>query len=363
MTFCFYGDIYSAFCGFPAGGGEKQLSLIIKELSRQQIKVYVIDLKCDKIIRKGNVIFIPSQKVKNNYFKIPYLIVLYNLLFHLNYDYCFSRIRGFHHFVPLLITLIKRKKFIYSFASDLDGESFKQRYKYFYKQRGLKYLLFNGLLTEVLFSFVLRFSSYILIQYSEQYFSNKSTIINFPNLYEIKEEDSFTKTKNTNSPLIYIGSIDERKGANELFELISTSGQEVNFLIIGSARDTLGTAIVNKIKSFKNVEYVKYVNNNEIIQKISGSRALISTSKMEGFPNVFLESWYAGIPVISLYVNPGNVLNKHNLGVCCDGNINTMANEILIIDKNKYDSKAIHDYVVINHNSETVIKHLLNSIS
>lgn len=40
---------------------------------------------------------------------------------------------------------------------------------------------------------------------------------------------------------------------------------------------------------------------------------------MEGFPNVFIEAWACGIPVLSLYVDPGSIIERENLGVIVRG--------------------------------------------
>jgi len=51
---------------------------------------------------------------------------------------------------------------------------------------------------------------------------------------------------------------------------------------------------------------------------------VINTSNFEGFPNIFLEAWATGVPVISLNVDPGNVIKKRRLGICCEGSLERM---------------------------------------
>ncbi len=40
----------------------------------------------------------------------------------------------------------------------------------------------------------------------------------------------------------------------------------------------------------------------------------MSTSCLEGFPNVFLESWSYSKPVISLGFDPDDIISRHGLG-------------------------------------------------
>jgi len=44
---------------------------------------------------------------------------------------------------------------------------------------------------------------------------------------------------------------------------------------------------------------------------------------MEGFPNVFIEAWSLGIPVLSLYFDLG-VIEKEKLGKVFNGNIENL---------------------------------------
>jgi glycosyltransferase involved in cell wall biosynthesis len=39
----------------------------------------------------------------------------------------------------------------------------------------------------------------------------------------------------------------------------------------------------------------------------------------EGMPNVFLESWMRGVPVLSLQVDPDGIIARHGLGVAAGG--------------------------------------------
>lgn len=61
---------------------------------------------------------------------------------------------------------------------------------------------------------------------------------------------------------------------------------------------------------------------------IARASVLVNTSSHEGFPNTFQQSWLRRTPVASLNVNPDQVLQKHGLGVCTEGDLQELADTI-----------------------------------
>jgi hypothetical protein len=69
---------------------------------------------------------------------------------------------------------------------------------------------------------------------------------------------------------------------------------------------------------------------------------------MEGFPNVFIESWSYGIPVFSLFFDPG-VIEKEKLGKVFNGNLQELVSAInQPIDSSQYYNNC-KNYVSQNH--------------
>jgi glycosyltransferase involved in cell wall biosynthesis len=92
------------------------------------------------------------------------------------------------------------------------------------------------------------------------------------------------------------------------------------------------------------------LSHEETLREIGNSRALVSTSPMEGFPNVFIEAWACGLPVLSLHVDPGNTIAKEGLGFAAGGNMDKLIEAMDNLDNtdsfafmSKHYIKRIHE--------------------
>lgn len=72
-----------------------------------------------------------------------------------------------------------------------------------------------------------------------------------------------------------------------------------------------------KAKALANgVEVPGELLNSEVNTLLSKSHLLVNTSRMEGFSNTFIQAWMRNVPVVSLHVDPDDVLEKKNMGRC-----------------------------------------------
>lgn len=70
--------------------------------------------------------------------------------------------------------------------------------------------------------------------------------------------------------------------------------------------------------SVHNIKFLGEVNPVEMESWYGKARLLLNTSTQEGFPNTYLQAWQHGIPVVSLCIDPDDIVTKCNLGVVID---------------------------------------------
>jgi glycosyltransferase involved in cell wall biosynthesis len=75
-------------------------------------------------------------------------------------------------------------------------------------------------------------------------------------------------------------------------------------------------ALLHSLQTIPNLEYIGPQSQTQVNQWLARSHLLVSTSLQEGFPNTFIQAWMRQVPVVSLHVNPDNVLEREAIGLC-----------------------------------------------
>lgn len=358
MKFCFWGNIAKGYIGKPIGGGEKQLFYVSFGLSQKGHDIVIVDFSIeeDKVIDGVSLYSLKRYAERTN--KNKY-VALYQLLNEINADVYYSRIRSSIHLIGLFVSRKLKKKFIYHSAHDLDSATFKERLKGFYLlTSSLKKIILHIIHSEILFPILLLGSDVIIAQNTDQlqrfkskYPKKKIVLVN--NIFESKNQLQQNEAVKKYD-FIVVSSLDLRKGVKDLKILIDEL-PEKKFLILGRPRDKNGQKFVWEIDKYENVEYRQSVPQIEVLSSLKISKFLISTSKGEGFPNVFLEAWSTGTPVLSLNINPSEVITDFNLGKYFKGDLSKMKDNMKISNSDSFNPTTISSYVRDYHNSEYII--------
>jgi len=327
MKVCFWGKIANALLGNTYGGGELQIALIAKSLASKGHEVVVVDLDIAEEFQTDDGIKVVPVEGYNEGIKgfrtiTHRMPALYSTFIKVNADVYYCRIREYRHMIVYLAAKKVNAKFILGLASDLDILSIRKRWKHFYSSNVRDFWgFFNAVMGELVYPFLIRKADLVLVQHTGQQELLKRKKINslvFHNVIDLKGKSD--NEKNKSDELVYVGSLDKRKGFADFYNLV-TQTPDYRYKVIGRTRDKTGVILYDRLKSYPNVKLLGKLSHDETIREIARSKALISTSPMEGFPNIFIEAWSCGIPVLSLFVDPGGVISREKLGVVAGGDI------------------------------------------
>jgi glycosyltransferase involved in cell wall biosynthesis len=116
---------------------------------------------------------------------------------------------------------------------------------------------------------------------------------------------------------------------------------------------------VQDLRSLPNIRYLGDVTHARTLETIANAAVLISTSDQEGFPNIFLEAWASGTPVISLTIDPDDLIKKRGLGFV-SGTVRKAESDIrnLLKSPEMYESisKRARTYAEYDHCGASVVK-------
>ncbi len=114
--------------------------------------------------------------------------------------------------------------------------------------------------------------------------------------------------------VLWIGRTDDFNKRPMLFLEMARACPDLQFvMIIGRTDEAAYLALERACPA--NLRIVGNVPANEIPGYLRRARAFVNTSIFEGFPNTFLQSAAAGVPIVSLSVDPDGMLTRHDCGL------------------------------------------------
>ncbi len=163
--------------------------------------------------------------------------------------------------------------------------------------------------------------------------------------------------------LLWIGEFTPIKRL-ELFLDIAEQLHDLQFDVVGdgNSESEYVQHLRSRAKSMPNVHLHGAVSHAGVHQFYQRSKALISTSRAEGFPNVFLEAWGYGLPIVST-CDPDNVIAQHDLGMVAEDIPGLIAGIRVLFDSQQNWQKASQSALQYrdNHSIESVIPRLENA--
>lgn len=172
----------------------------------------------------------------------------------------------------------------------------------------------------IFYKFGLKLSQGIICQNEYQYkqFKKKfpqKRITLIKNPFVMKEKIGINP-KAKRKYIAWVGVFQHQKNLSALYR-IANQNLDLEFHVAGknsSSIDGNTKNALDKLRALPNVKFVGYLSRTDILGFLSKAYALLNTSHFEGFSNTFLESFAVGTPIISLNVNPDNIITKYDLG-------------------------------------------------
>ena len=114
--------------------------------------------------------------------------------------------------------------------------------------------------------------------------------------------------------VLWVGSISTVKQPH-LFVELAKSLPQVNFEMIGGKGDPqLYEEIKVASEKLPNLRFYGFIPFHKIDEYFKKASIFVNTSRIEGFPNTFIQAWAHRVPVVSLTVDPDGIIQNEKLG-------------------------------------------------
>ena len=93
------------------------------------------------------------------------------------------------------------------------------------------------------------------------------------------------------------------------------------------------------MSALENLEYLGERSLEEVNEVLARAHIFVNTGTYKGFPNTFIQAWMRKVPVVSLNINPDNIIDRNRIGFFSK-TYNRMAKDVARLIQ---DSKLQHD--------------------
>jgi glycosyltransferase involved in cell wall biosynthesis len=92
---------------------------------------------------------------------------------------------------------------------------------------------------------------------------------------------------------------------------------DVRFIMVGAPAPPSDSqaALMRSIDAAPNLQYVGRKSHEEVNELLARAHVFVNTSTHEGFPNTFVQAWQRDVAVVSLSVDPDEVLKREQVGI------------------------------------------------
>ena len=195
-------------------------------------------------------------------------------------------------------------------------------------------------------------------QMLQEGFSRDSRVIPMPSAgpgaQELTDRDFPWGTKQR---ILWVGRLCKEKRPDRLLELAQKC-PDLDFDLVGPSSDSsYAQSVVTGAQQLPNVVVHGRATHKQLAEFYQRASCLCCTSENEGFPNVLLEAWSYGLPIVST-LDPDNVITRTGIGYV-GGNVEevSLAVRRLLASPERWCamSRRARHYYLQNHHADTIM--------
>lgn len=114
---------------------------------------------------------------------------------------------------------------------------------------------------------------------------------------------------------------------------------DIEFHMIGRQGDPRSYAQLHRRISELPINYHGEQPIDKVNEILASAHVFVNTSLAEGFPNTFIQAWMREVPVVSLTVDPDNVLATQGLGFCSGKPMCLKRDVLALVDQSQLRSE------------------------
>lgn len=137
-------------------------------------------------------------------------------------------------------------------------------------------------------------------------------------IYNAHPTPQFQENKNIEDTIVWVGRLQTWK-CPEKFAQIAEHFLLKSYRFVAIGKPLKNNNLEDMLKAYQeklpNFQFKGELDNSHVCEIISKAKLLVCTSDFEGFSNTFIEAWARGVPVVSLNVDPDNLLRQEKIGL------------------------------------------------
>ena len=165
--------------------------------------------------------------------------------------------------------------------------------------------------------------------------------------------------------VLWIANLKPLKQPEVFVRLAKALGNDCNASFVMIGRHGWGkwfAQLTEEIENMPNIEYVGELTQDQVNRYLDKSHILVNTSRYEGFSNTFVQAWLRRVPVVSLNVDPDNILVRKSIGFH-SGTFTGLCRDVRVLVENKTLREEMGDrarcFARANHSAEIMVEKVI----